>query len=190
MARPNGSSTIVAQLKITLLGIRPPVWRRVQVPAAITLPRLHRIIQAVMGWQDYHLHAYRIEGVEYGEPDPDEMYDDDVTDERRVRLDRVLHATVQRFRYDYDFGDGWEHEIVVEKTLPAERGTPYPRLIAGRRACPPEDVGGPWGYREFLKAIADPSHDQHNEMLEWAGGTFDPEEFDLQGVNDWLPHVR
>lgn len=174
----------VYQLKITLRDIRPPVWRRVQVKDC-TLLQLHNIIQTCMGWDGYHLHAFDIGGVQYAEPDPDGMME--CEDERRVRLSQIVDGGFKKFTYTYDFGDNWDHVIQVEKTLPAEAGVRYPRCVTGKRACPPEDCGGPWGYAELLEALTDPNHERHEELLDWVGGEFDPEAFDVDAVNEELP---
>jgi Plasmid pRiA4b ORF-3-like protein len=173
----------VYQLKITLRDIKPPIWRRVQVEDC-SLSELHDIIQTCMGWDGYHLHAFEIGGEQYSEPDPDGMMETE--DERKVKLSQIVSGGIKKFSYTYDFGDNWEHTIQVEKVLDAEPGVRYPRCIAGERACPPEDCGGPWGYGDFLEAIQNPNHEQHEEMLEWSGGTFDPEQFDIEAVNQKL----
>ena len=170
----------VFQLKITLAGIRPPIWRRVQVPGTVTLGRLHQVIQEAFGWWGYHLHEFEIDGVRYGSDLEDDW--DPPRDESRVRL-RTVVGQGGRFLYTYDFGDNWEHRIEVEDIVPAERGVTYPRCTAARRCRPPEDVGGTWGYAEFLEAITDPAHEEHDQMLDWCGGDFDPEECDLASIN-------
>jgi hypothetical protein len=177
----------VYQLKITLRNVKPPVWRRVQVRDG-SLARLHDVIQVGMGWTNSHLHAFEIRGEQYGEPDPTGMME--VYDERKVKLSQIVAEGVKKFTYTYDFGDGWEHAIEVEKVLPAEPGVPYPRCVAGKRACPPEDCGGPWGYPDFLAALRDPEHPEHEDMVEWIGGEFDPEAFDLDEVNEELGASR
>lgn len=174
----------VYQLKVTLKGSKPPIWRRIQVRGSTTLARLHRILQIVMGWEEAHLHQFIVDGIYYGEPDPD--WDLDIKSERRVRLEQIVSAVKDRFIYEYDFGDSWEHIIVVEKILPAEAGQRYPRCLTGRRACPPEDVGGVWGYLYFLEAISDAQHPEHEAMLEWVEDDFDPEAFDQEAVNRQL----
>jgi hypothetical protein len=174
---------VIYQLKITLKDIRPPIWRRVQVKDC-TLARLHDVIQTCLGWEGYHLHAFEIGGEQYGEPDPDGMME--YRDERRVKLGQVVAAGVKKFTYTYDFGDNWEHVIQVEKTLAGEPGVRYPRCVAGKRAGPPEDCGGPWGYGDFLEAVQNSDHPEHEEMLEWVGGEFDPEAFDAEAVNEEL----
>jgi hypothetical protein len=184
---PNAPRTIY-QLKITIDGIKPPVWRRVLVPATVTLAQLHQIIQEAFGWWDYHLHEFTIDGVRYG-TDDGEDWGDPPQDERRSRLGN-LAAKGGRIRYTYDFGDNWEHTITVDDVLPAEQGTTYPRCIAGKRSRPPEDVGGTWGYAEFLTAIADPDHPEHEQLIEWSGGDFDPEHCDLVDINASLTPIR
>lgn len=173
----------IYQLKVTLEEIEPPVWRQLEVPGDITLATLHSVFQLAMGWLDYHLHEFRIGAVAYGEPDPE--FDDDqaVKDDRRGRLSRAVDRVGVEFAYLYDFGDGWMHRIVVENIHPPEPRIRHPRVLAGARACPPEDVGGPDGYVDFLDAIADRKHPEHDAMLEWVGGEFDPEAFDVDARN-------
>ena len=170
------------RLKITLKGVRPPVWRRLLVPAGYTLDRVHEVFLTGMGWSGYHLYAFRVGRTTYMEIDED--WPDDSVDPGSVRLGDVV-GVGDRFVYEYDFGDGWEHQVVVEESLPAA-GRPRPVCLGGRRACPPEDVGGPWGYAEFLAAIDDPRHERHDELLDWIGGGFDPEAFDLAEVDEAL----
>ena len=136
-----------------------------------------------MGWEDAHLHAFKINRVNYGVPDPD--FPGDIRNERNIRLDSVAKAG-ETFIYEYDFGDGWLHEIQVEKESPIEFGVKYPHCLAGERACPPEDCGGPFGYQQMLDAINDPNHPEHEDFLEWIGGDFDPEYFDLEQTNEIL----
>ena len=165
----------IYQIKITLADLAPPVWRRVAVPGGYTLDRVHRVVQLAMGWQDYHLHSFEIEDIQYGPPDPgDEL---DLRDELEVRLDSVAGKD-SRFNYTYDFGDWWEHDIEVEEIHPADPDERYPRCLAGAGACPPEDVGGVLGYETFLAAIGDPGHRDHDAMSEWIGRPFDPAAFD------------
>lgn len=170
----------VYQLKITLKHTKPPIWRRVQLKDC-HLGKLHDIIQSAMGWYDCHLHLFDVGGEQYGVPSEDDW--SEVQDESRLRLSRVVNSGIKKFSYTYDFGDNWEHAIQVEKVLAPEAGAKYPLCIAGKRACPPEDCGGPWGYGSFLGAISNPGHEQHKEMLEWAGGAFDPEAFSVEAVN-------
>lgn len=174
----------VLQLKVSLVGAsKPPVWRRLLVPATVHLDRLHGVIQAAMGWDDYHLHAFTAGGVDYGPPDAEL----DFRDEGSTPLKKVIGDVGQRMRYTYDFGDNWEHDIVVEKVLAAEPGRRYPVCLAGKGRCPPEDCGGVWGYAELRETLADPGHDEHQDMLEWLGletaAEFDPEAFDCEDVS-------
>lgn len=172
----------IFQLKVTLHHVKIPIWRTVQVPDDVTLRQLHEILQLTMGWQNSHLHEFRIDGLSYGQPSAE--FDIEVNDDRRTRLGRIAAGTGARFTYLYDFGDGWEHDVLVEKILPPEPRVRYPLCLAGQGACPPEDVGGSWGYDEFLAAIRDPSDEQHAEMLEWIGGAFDPDNFDVRATNE------
>jgi hypothetical protein len=182
--RRPGSGTFVYQLKITLGGVsRPPVWRRVLVPADVTLGDLHAVIQQAMGWDDYHMHLFSVGGQEYGSPDPELGHASD----RKVLLSQVLVSPGDRLSYTYDFGDDWEHDIVLEETRTAGPEETYPSCVAGKGACPPEDCGGAWGYAELKETLADPSHEGHQDMLEWlgldAGRDFDPKEFSVTDVN-------
>jgi hypothetical protein len=165
----------ILRLKVTLRDVRPSVWRRVEVPADLPLAALHDVLQAAMGWTDSHLHQFVQGETRYG---PAHVLED-VEDERRVTVGDVLRRARQRITYEYDFGDGWEHDVVLEARVDREPRVRYPRVVAGERACPPEDVGGAWGYADFLEAIADPAHPEHEDMVEWCGGGFDPEAFDL-----------
>ena len=180
-----GQDTIY-QLKVTLEDIRPPVWRRLLIPAGATLADLHEAIQACMGWQDYHLHQFIVGDEYYGLPDPEYGALVEMQDEGLVPLGEIISGQGFRFYYEYDFGDSWLHEILVEEVNPADPAQRYPACIAGRRACPPEDVGGSAGYEHFLEAIRNRRHPEHQEMLEWAGGAFDPEAFDLEEANEAL----
>ena len=177
----------VYQLKIMLKDFRPPIWRRVQVNSDITLGKLHQIIQAAMGWTNSHLHGFSIGGVEYGQPLPE--LDLEIKNEQRIKLNKVVTGDKQKFFYTYDMGDSWEHEILVEKVLPHDPLVRYPVCTAGKRACPPEDCGGVWGYADFLEAITQPDHPEHESMLEWVGGAFDPDAFILSEVNQLLQQI-
>ena len=187
--RKSAPSQTVYQLKITLKGAKPPIWRRVQLLNTANLETLHHIIQIAMGWTESHMHQFTVNGIDYGQPMPE--YDDfEVSDETKAKLSQLVAAEKSKFLYTYDMGDSWDHEILVEKILPREPSKPYPTCITGKRACPPEDCGGVWGYAEFLATIQDPSHPNHKEMLEWIGGDFDPEEFDLEEVNQQLKAIK
>jgi hypothetical protein len=179
----------VFQLEVTLLDTEPPIWRRVLVEGASTLDHLHEVIQAAFGWWNCHLHEFEVGRTRCGVPDPDEYWGDPPRDERRTRLDAIV-GTGSSFRYTYDFGDGWDHRVVVERVLPHDTATTVPACIDGRRACPPEDCGGTWGYRELLEILADPTHSEHQERREWLGRPFDPDAFDPSEFEDNLRNGR
>ncbi|MFC3818681.1 IS1096 element passenger TnpR family protein [Planomonospora venezuelensis] len=176
-----GPGEPVYELKVTLLGTGDPVvWRRARVSAGITLARLHRILVAVMGWEGYHLHIFTVGEKRYGHPSGE--WDLDLGDETAVRLADVVSGAGARIGWEYDLGDSWEHEIVVEQILAAGESARYPDVMAGEGACPPEDCGGTWGYREFRAALADPAHEDHEHLVGWAGlasaDEFDAARFD------------
>jgi hypothetical protein len=173
----------VYQLKVTLRNIHPPIWRRVQVWEDVTLAQLHRVLQMVMGWEDVHLHEFRIGRKTYGVPDPDD--ERKIIDVKRTRIHDVIQQVGTEFEYFYDLGDYWQHDLQLEVILQPAPDTPYPRCIAGERNCPPEDVGGPGGYEEYLEAMADPEHEEHEDMIQW-GGPFDPEAFSVEKINRQL----
>jgi hypothetical protein len=172
----------VLSLKVTLRDTKPPIWRRILVPDSMTLAGLHLAIQVAMGWHDCHLHDFDIGGERYGDPSTT----DDVADEERIRLNAFVKAGVTRFGYSYDFGDNWEHQVLIEKAPPAGAPAACPACVAGKRACPPEDCGGVWGYAELLAILADPAHPQREEQLEWIGGEFDPEAFSVADADAML----
>ena len=174
----------VYQIKISLKGIRPPIWRRLEVLNFTPLDELHDIIQAAMGWTNSHLHMFEIDGECYA-PDPDPLDFDAGEDEADTALSYALGGTT-RFTYTYDFGDDWQHTIEIEKTLPVDDTVTYPRCLKGKRACPPEDCGGPWGYQHLLESLADPTHADHADLLDWLGDDFNPESFDLKAINTRL----
>ena len=180
----------VYQLKVTLKGSKPPIWRRIQVSSQTTLGQFHEILQTVMGWYDCHLHQFSIGGIDYGQPHPDLGFGQDIRNEKSVPLSRVVPGEKFKFSYTYDFGDDWEHQIVVEKVLPPDPEVQYPVCLKGKRNCPPEDCGGIWGYAELLEVLTESEHPDHEEMLEWVGGSFDPEAFDLDEINQSLGSLK
>jgi len=184
----------IYQIKVTLNDSKPPIWRRILVEDTTTLSKLHTILQTVMGWTDSHLHHFIINDEFYGEPDDDEYSDIETKNEKRFHLNQFVERKGFKFIYEYDFGDSWEHTLLVEAILPIDPSTSsggafYPRCIEGKRACPPEDVGGVWGYEDFQKVIANPKDPEYDEMMEWIG-SFDPERFNLEHVNEGLRHPR
>ena len=185
MARQKRSGPVtVYQMRVSLVDIDPPIWRRFQVTSDRTLHRLHLILQAVMEWDDYHLYEFTIDGVPYGKPDDE--YEPDMKQARRYRLSDVIHSEGQRITYVYDFGDEWEHEIVVEEMHRLEPDGLYPVCLAGKRASPPEDCGGVTGYYDMLEILGDPEHEEHEDMVLWArrdGRDYDPEDCNLKSIN-------
>jgi Plasmid pRiA4b ORF-3-like protein len=185
--RPKGVRAVgnqtIHRVKVTLRGAKPPIWRRLEVPSGITLDRLHDCVQTAFGWLDCHLYVFETPLGDFGVADPELGY----RSAKSTRLDRVAMRAGDRVRYTYDFGDGWEHDILVEDTLTAEPGIAYPRCVAGRRAGPPEDCGGVWGYAQLVEILADPGHEEHMDRLEWlgieSGSEFDPAHLDLDEVN-------
>jgi len=179
----------IYQLHVELEGITPTVWRRLLVPDWITLGKLHDLLQRTMGWTNSHLHEFQIGAAKYGIPD-NEWPEMSPQDDRHITLAECLGNDVRSFRYEYDFGDGWDHLIRVERILPLDQVPHYPLCSAGANACPPEDVGGVGGYMNFLQEIRDPVHPEHAQSLAWCGGFFDPGGFDLNAVNAALRKVR
>lgn len=188
MSQHSPAHNVIVQIKVKLRGVtKPPVWRRVQLRADTRLDQLHEILQAALGWENYHLHAFSFGEKEFGPRDPELMLD--FADERKVALGELTDIGA-RFHYTYDFGDNWEHEILVEDLLDPDPDTHYPILVAAKGACPPEDCGGTWGYAELKAILADPSDEQHQERLEWLGlehaSEFDPTTVHLDQLEEDL----
>lgn len=191
MAKPSTQKAMA--LRIELLEVIPLVWRRVLVPGNWTLANLHHYLQWVMGWTDSHAHEFELDtGLvapdwwieEAGSAEEASRY----RDEQQVSIAAVVSELGARgvFQYRYDMGDGWEHRIVIESAAASMADLPLPVCVAGENACPPEDVGGPHAYAEFLKILGDRKHEQHDDMVRWIGGVFDPKGFDLNRINrDW-----
>jgi hypothetical protein len=189
--RRSTKSDLLFQFKVTLLDIRPAIWRRIQVPDC-TLGDLHEYIQAAFGWWNYHMHQFEIDGERYGVPAPDDMdFGLELRDETDVLLSTLVPKSGRRRRwiYEYDFGDGWRHEVLFEGFPSADPKAKCPQCVEGERACPPEDCGGPWGYVDYLAAITDPKHEQHEEMREWRG-PFDPEAFDAKKATKEMKKIK
>jgi hypothetical protein len=185
--RPSNKSALIYQIKMTLKGIEPPIWRRIQTEDC-TLEQLHALIQVAMGWEFEHSYEFRIGAKNY--LDADLLEDEDDADASTTRLRDVLPIQNRRprFEYVYDFGDEWRHQLIVEERLQSEPGVTYPRCLAGARACPPENCGGRRDYNSILEALKHP--EQNQERLEWLGGEFDPEKFDLERVNKELSRLK
>lgn len=188
-------SGVVYQLKITLKGSKPPIWRRVQTPASTTLGMLHAIIQQSMGWADYHLHEFHVKDTLIG--DPEQLCElgmelgCPVIDEADVTLADLKLREGKKLEYVYDYGDYWEHVVLLEKVLERDSDIRYPICVKGVKSGPPEDVGGIWGYYEMLEALEDPEHPEHEVFSEWLpGGGWDPDNVDLDAINRRLKYVR
>jgi hypothetical protein len=188
---PRKLAHTVVQLLVELDDVEPAVWRRLLIPGATTLGGVHQMLQSAIGWSDSHLHSFLIGGTSYGTADDDDLDDEDEeqVDETSITLLEAL-GRHDRFVYEYDFGDGWTHQITVETRLPQADRLRFAVCLAGQSACPPEDVGGPEGYRDFLVAMGDPAHEEHAQFLEWVGGSFDPDSFDIARVNVALQLIR
>jgi hypothetical protein len=178
------------QLKIELLDVTPTVWRRLVVPETIKLPKLDRAIQAAFGWTNSHLHEFIIGGVRYAYPDPEWAEELKQVDETRIVLLDALGYEARSFDYVYDFGDHWHHVAIVEDRHIRTSPTSPVRCSGGENACPPEDVGGAHGYFDFLEALADPDHEEHERYVTWSGGNFDPKLLDLDATNRALAKIK
>ena len=181
-----------SQLKATLRGIEPPIWRRMLVPSRLTLPNFHAALQIAFGWDDSHLHAFRVGKESYQAPDPDSfdsLGGNRDRDETAVRVGDLLTKKGAKLLYVYDFGDDWTVEVTLENILPDLPPMPV-SCLAGARSGPPEDSGGIGGYEGLLAAIADPKHPEHEELREWLGEEFNPEEFDLKAINARLKKIK
>jgi hypothetical protein len=177
----------VFTLRVTLDDVKPLVWRRILVPGSVRLDKLHRMLQAAMGWQDYHLHSFEIGHARFGMQFDD--FPEGELDEKAVLVLRAI-GDVRRLSYEYDFGDSWGHDVVVESLSRSPVGLKFGVCVNGQNACPPEDCGGPSGYADLLEVLADPTHDEHEHMSSWVGGPFDPAEFDLASANARLQAVH
>lgn len=180
----------IYQIQIALKSSKPKIWRRVLMPSDLPLGDVHQIIQTAMGWENYHLHQFIKDKIFYtvrapGETDWATM---DINDyeKKKLRLSDLLKAEKDKMVYEYDFGDGWQHDLILEKILPVDPAIKYPVCTDGKMNCPPEDCGGVWGYADMLEILKNPGHEQYEEFLEWIGDEFDPEYFDLEDVNELL----
>jgi hypothetical protein len=180
------SQAKIMQIKVSLVDVDPPVWRRLIVPGDISLGDFHYVLQSAMGWGNEHLHEFIYKDKHYGPPDSESFHP--IYDEDAFRLDSIMRQKGSVLAYLYDFGDSWMHRVELENNLDPEPGADYPRCLEGQRACPPEDCGGAPGYREILMAIAKPKLKKHKELIEWVGEDFDPGHFDSHEVNELFAH--
>lgn len=172
----------VYQIKITLSGSEPAIWRRFLIEPSANLFKLHQAIQNIMGWTNSHMHQYRKGKIFYGKLDEE--------DENKFKIFQVFDKLKAKLVYEYDMGDGWEHILVLEKILPREDKIKYPICLEGAMACPPEDCGGIYGFYNLLEIIKNPDHEEHEDMMEWMGDDFDPEEFNLDAINQDLKRMK
>lgn len=191
MAR-KAQPTEIYQLKVTLKYSKPLIWRRLLVPSNVTLEKLHYILQTAFEWTNSHLHQFIVGDREYyGQPHPDYYDDLEMRDERNYTLKAIAPGEGSQFVYEYDFGDSWQHIVVVEKVLPSDAAQTYPVCIKGRLGAPLEDIGGLWGYYAFIEALKDPNHPDHAMYVEWYGDNeIDPDAFDLDYVNAGLRALK
>lgn len=186
----------IYQFKITLKGIKPPIWRRIQVPETYTFWDLHVAIQDSMGWSDYHLHQFEIldpsigKKVLIGIPDDENDWLIKTLPDWKQKISRYFSMENSKANYEYDFGDGWEHIVKLEKILPKDETISYPVCIAGKRKCPPEDCGSTPGYENILRLMKNPEDEEYESMIEWLGGRFNPEDFNFKDVTFDDPDER
>jgi len=181
----------IYQLHVALLDITPVVWRRLWIPGTLKLSKLDRVIQEAFGWTNSHLHEFRIGDERYGMTEIDSMDgDEDLKDDKKFTLAKVLKDAIKEFEYEYDFGDGWRHRIVVEGIMVPTPYNDWPLCLTGENACPPEDIGGPGGFADFVQSMADPEGDDHFENWNWYGGPFDPKGFDVNTTNARIRNLR
>ncbi len=178
----------IFQIQIALKGFKPKIWRRILIPSDFLLSDFHLIIQITMGWTNSHLHQFIINRTFYTQ----RMQDDDLWDEmdnvdyKKMKISDLLKKEKEKIVYEYDFGDSWEHDIILEKILPIDNNLKYPVCLTGKMNCPPEDCGGVWGYFDMLKVLKDPDHEEYESYIEWLGEEFDPEFFDKNEINKLL----
>ena len=176
----------IYQLKISINDSKPSIWRRVLVYSDTLLPDLHRIVQTTMGWDNYHLHQFVHCNKFYAPPSEDEADEFDAVDYSKIKLSSVIKKENDRMEYEYDFGDGWEHIVLLEKILEVDAAIHYPICLEGEQKCPPEDCGGIWGYMEMLDILKDKNHEGYEQCIEWVGDDFDATDFDAAAINEKL----
>lgn len=178
----------IYQIQIALKGFKPKIWRRILVPSDLLLSDFHKIIQTSMGWTNSHLHQFVKNRTFYiVRIQDDDMWDEmDNVDYKKMKISDLLKKEKEKIIYEYDLGDGWEHDIILEKILPIDDKIKYPVCLTGKMNCPPEDCGGVWGYSDMLEILKQPDHEEHESFIEWLGDEFDPEYFDKDEVNELL----
>lgn len=178
----------IFQIQIALKGFKPKIWRRILIPSDLLLSDFHVIIQKTMGWINSHLHQFIKNRTFYTlRMQDDDLWDEmDNVDYEKIKVSDLLKKEKEKIVYEYDFGDGWEHDIILEKILPIDNNSKYPICLTGKMNCPPEDCGGVWGYSDMLKVLKDPEDEEYDSYAEWLGEEFDPEYFDENEVNELL----
>ena len=178
----------IYQIQVALKNFKPKIWRRILVPSNLLLSDFHKIIQTSMGWTNSHLHQFIKDQTYYTvRMKDDDMWEDmNSVDYKKMKIFDLLSVEKGKIIYKYDFGDGWEHEIILEKILPVDKKLKYPICLAGKMNCPPEDCGGVWGYAEMIEILKQPKHKEYENIIEWLGDELDPEYFDKEEVNEYL----
>ncbi len=178
----------IFQIQIALKGFKPKIWRRILVPSDMLFSDFHKVIQTTMGWTNSHLHQFRKNRTRYA---PKSQYDDlgfdmDIVNYGNMKISDLLTKEKEKIFYEYDFGDGREHDIILEKILPFYKKSNYPICLKGKMSYPPDDCGGIWGYSDMLEILKQPDHEEYEEWMEWVGGEFDPTYFDIGEINEML----
>ncbi|MBI9035529.1 MAG: plasmid pRiA4b ORF-3 family protein [Bacteroidales bacterium] len=178
----------IYQIQISLKGFKPKIWRRILIQSNLLLSDFHKVIQTTMGWKNSHLHQFVKNGTFYTKRYPEDNYWDEMdnVDYINMPISDLLKMEKEKITYEYDFGDSWTHEIVLEKINPDNNVTEYPLCLSGEKNCPPEDCGGVWGYSDMLDILKQPDHEEYESYIEWLGVEFDPEYFDLDEINKTL----
>lgn len=180
----------IFQIQIALKGSKPKIWRRILIPSDLSLSDFHKIIQTTMGWTNTHLHQFIKNMTFYTVKHPDDYMWDEMDNvdykKNKIRISDLIKTEKDKIIYEYDFGDGWQHDIILEKVLPIDNNIKYPICLTGKMNCPPEDCGGIWGYTDMLVILKQPGHEEYDNLIEWLGEKFDPEFFDIDEVNDLL----
>ncbi len=182
----------IFQIQIALKGFKPKIWRRILVPSDVLLSDFHMIIQTAMGWGNAHLHQFIKNDTYYSERMPDDDFWDEMdnVDYEKIRISDLLNSEKEKIVYEYDFGDGWMHDIILEKILPMEKHSQLPICLTGKGNCPPEDCGGIWGYADMLEVLKDPKHEEYKSYIEWLGEEFDPVYLDVNEINELFKQLH
>ncbi len=177
----------IFQIKLALRNSKPNIWRRLLVPSNLLLSDFHKIIQTAMGWTNSHLHQFIKNKTYYSVKMDDDFWDEGISiDYKKIKISDLLKLEKEKIIYEYDFGDSWEHDVILEKILPFDNKLKYPVCLAGKMCCPPEDCGGVWGYMDMLEILKQPEHEEYESFVEWLGDDFDPKYFEIEEINEML----